>query len=488
MSRKNSVKIRTETDESSGYHFKSSADDSSYVIASKHGLCKQSDDCEPYNEGANECCKLCSLTLDVANLELRRKDGLELTPQKIYGFPNNDLAIIKVTEKSCTPLKLGKILDGKGSYVAYGYKSDKSEPGRLLLGTPEINKDGDTCYFNIESFSTPELIEKSEDYYGVSGSLVIDRNTSDIPVAYSVITMNEENNDLLGESLFDIDFRELHDFYKSKIFSKQRGKVSVDTSFKEHFKEIESIQVDNNLCVSVLVPTQKGFPHFNLNPIAESLTNEFDLILGNNPKNKAMNTISALRVLEEKKELLPVYKLLSSRIVESMMNAPHIYSTYIDDSHYHHLHLLNDTESGVGFVISSFGGEGDLTEKFNSALNQMVYNINHYALSTKLISERAFLDMKYNHEECELLYEALFGDHCEIIDNLSIIHCINLQSCLATDDVPVETQIKELVKQAISNIDEMTLNTISQGLNVSLYVVPMNKSNELTEIMEVILK
>ncbi|POC50916.1 hypothetical protein VV7356_10135 [Vibrio vulnificus] len=57
-----------------------------------------------------------------------------------------------------------------------------------------------------------------------------------------------------------------------------------------------------------------------------------------------------------------------------------IYSTYIDDSHYHHMHLLNDTENGVSFVISSFGGEGDLTEKFNFALNQMVYNINHYSL------------------------------------------------------------------------------------------------------------
>ncbi len=57
------------------------------------------------------------------------------------------------------------------------------------------------------------------------------------------------------------------------------------------------------------------------------------------------------------------------------MNAPHIYSTYIDDSHYHHMHLLNDTDNGISFVISSFGGEGDLTEKFNFALNQMVYNI-----------------------------------------------------------------------------------------------------------------
>ncbi|PUZ88284.1 hypothetical protein DC364_23510, partial [Vibrio vulnificus] len=114
--------------------------------------------------------------------------------------------------------------------------------------------------------------------------------------------------------------------------------------------------------------------------------------------------------------------------------------------------------------------------------------INHYSLSTKLISERAFLDMKYSHEECELLYEVLFGDHSEVIDNLSIIHCIDLQSSLASNDVPVEEQIKEQVKQAISNIDKMTLNMISQGLNVSLYVIPTNRSNELTEIMESLLK
>ncbi|BDP32886.1 hypothetical protein [Vibrio vulnificus] len=486
MSRKNSVKIVTRIAESSGYHFKSSADDSSYVIASKHGLCHKSDDCGPYNNRVTDCCKSCSVTFDLTDVELRKKDGLKLTAQKIFVFPNNDISIIKVTEKSQTPLKLGKVSENTGSYVAYGYKSEKTEPGRLLLSAPEINDD--ECYFNIDSFSTPELVEKSEDYYGVSGSLVIDRTTSDIPVAYSVITTNEESNDLSGDLLYDIDFNELHDFFGSKIFSKQRCKVSVDTSFKEHFKEIDAIQVNTSLCVSVLIPTQKGFPHFNLNPIAESLTNEFDLILGSNPKNKAMNTVSALRVLEEKKELLPVYKLLSSRIVESMMNAPHIYSTYIDDSHYHHMHLLNDTENGMSFVISSFGGEGDLTEKFNFALNQMVYNINHYSLSTKLISERAFLDMKYSHEECELLYEVLFGDHSEVIDNLSIIHCIDLQSSLASNDVPVEEQIKEQVKQAISNIDKMTLNMISQGLNVSLYVIPTNRSNELTEIMESLLK
>ncbi|MEZ8504661.1 hypothetical protein AB6D08_25695 [Vibrio splendidus] len=486
MSRQNAVKIVTAIAESSGYHFKSNADDSSYVIASKHGLCHKSDDCGSYNDNVKDCCKLCPISLDHADIKLQNQNGLKLTPQKVFSFPSNDIAIIEVEEQSLTTLKLGKVSEHNGSYVTYGYKSGKIAPARVLLNSPEINED--ECYFNIESNSTPELIEKSDDYYGVSGSLVIDRVRSNVAVAYSVITTNEESNDLAGDLLFDINFNELHDFFGSNIFSKQRCKVSVDTTFKDHFKEIDTIQVNANLCLSVLIPTKKGFPHFNLNPIAESLTNEFDLILGTNPKNKTLNTVSALKVLEEKKALLPVYKLLSSRIVESMMNAPHIYSTYIDDSNYHHMHLLNEAESGSSFIISNFGGEGKLIDKLDNSLNRMIGNINNYSLSTRLISERAFLNMKYTREECDLLYEVLFGEESEVITNLSVIHCVDLQSFFVPNSEPIERQIVEQVNTAISNIDEMTLSMINQGLSVSLYVIPTNRSNELTELMEVILK
>ncbi|MCF5888656.1 DUF1837 domain-containing protein [Aeromonas veronii] len=481
MSRKNTVKIITATSESSGYHFKSSEDDSSYVIASKHGLCNLSDDC------TTNCCKSCDVTIDISMLTLYKSNNDRLTPQKIYRFPNNDIAIIQVLEKSFTPLKLGKLEDNLGNFFAFGYKAEKHTPLRLLLNSPEIN--GDECYFNIEGNSTPELIEKSLDYNGISGSLVIGRDSIDIPTAYSIITTNEENNDLSGDILYDIDFNELHDFFGTRVFSKQRSKLTFDTSFKNNFKKVDSIQVSQYLTVSILVPAERGFPYFNLNPIARALTNELGVVLGHKDKalNKTVLTASALQVLRDQKDKQPVYKLLSSRVAESMMNAPHIYSTYIDHSHYHHVHLLNDSDTGFELMVSSFGGEGDLTDKLNSALEQIIKNINNYSFNSKLISERAFLDMKYSHEECEFLYEILFGEQKEFINNLAMLHCIDLQLITISTLKPIEEQIKSLVEIAIYNIDSATLNSISHGLNISLYIIPMNKSNELAGLVEEIL-
>ena len=487
MSRKNAVKIITAISESSGYHFKSCADDSSYVIASKHGLCTFTEDCEPYQCGVKDCCKFCDIDLDISNLSLTKKDGKSLTPKKVYGFPNKDIAIVQVMEKSFTPLKLGKIKENIGGFLAFGYKSETSDPSRLLLDAPEV--DGDVCYFNIESNSTPELIEKSVGYYGMSGSLVIGRGSTDIPVAYSVITTNEESNDLLGDALYDIDYDELNTIFESNIFSKQNISIRVNTEFKDYFEEIDVIKVSENLSISVLVPIEKGFPYFNLSPIATSLTNELELVLGHKDKalNKSVLIASALQVLRNEKEKQPTYKLLSSRVVESMMNAPHIYSTYIDHSHYHHIHLLNEKDSEVDYVVSCFGGEGDLTEKLNQAINQIVDNINHYSFNSRLISDRAFLNMKYSHEECELLYEVLFGEQKGFISNISIINCIDLNICINHKVGSIEDQIRNLVHNAVSNIEVSTLESISRGLKLYLYIIPVNKGNELTELVEGIL-
>lgn len=487
MSRKNTVKIVTKISESSGYHFKSTEDDSSYVIASKHGLCHLSKDCKEYNEGQIDCCKSCNVELSISNVTLCTQRNLLLTPLKIYSFPNNDIAIIKVLEKSFTPLKLGKLEEYTGSFIAHGYKAGKKDSSRLILNSPEL--DNNQCYFNIESNSTSELIEKSQNYYGISGSLVIGQSSTDIPIAYSILTTNEEENDLFGDVLYDIDYEPLHLFFGSKIFSKKQSNIPFDIKFKEYFKELDIVKVNENLAITVLIPADKGFPYFNLNPIANALTNELGFILGHEDKsiNNTVLTSSALQVLKKHKNKQPVYKLLSSRIVESVMSAPHIYSTYIDHSHYHHIHLLNKSDSGFEFIISNFGGEGDLSEKFNKALQEMVKNINKYSFNSKLISKRAFLEMRYNHEECELLYEVLFNEHDDIIRNLAIIHCMDLQCIGYSKGELIEEHIKQLVHNAASSIDRELLDLVKQGLNVNLYVLPTNKSNELAELMEEIL-
>ncbi|MGI2038596.1 hypothetical protein ACRN9Z_10970 [Shewanella frigidimarina] len=280
----------------------------------------------------------------------------------------------------------------------------------------------------------------------------------------------------------------MHNFFGSTIFTKQRCKISINTNFKNNFKTISTVSISDKLILSILIPSQKGFPFFNLNPIAKSLTNEFGVILGDNNENKTMLTISALRVLEQKKELQPAYKLLASRIVESMMNAPHIYSTYIDHTHYHHVHMLNDSENGAEFIVSSYGGEENLCEQLNFTLGEMLHQLNHYAFDASLIAERSFLDVKYSQEECEALYEVLFGNQDDFIRNLSIMHCINLQYHNVPKGSTVEGDIELLVKQAIDKIEQSTLDAIHHELSVNLYILPMNKSNELTELVGELLK
>ncbi|OAJ94451.1 hypothetical protein [Vibrio bivalvicida] len=486
MSRRNAVKIKTLLSESSGYHFKSSSDESSYVIGSKHGFCNKVDDCQPYNDGEPDCCRVCDVQLDISTISLYKKSNQKLTPLRVYSFPKHDIAVIEVEELSTTPIKIGTLEESKGEYVATGYKSDSDCPSRLLLNNPEL--EGDECYFNVESNVVAELVEKSEELVGMSGSLVVSKLNSDIPIAYSVITTNEEANDVLGELLQLVNFEPMNDFFGSKIIHKQRCKINIDTKFKDHFKVLSTITVCDNLDLTVLIPVKKGFPHFNLNPIASSLISEFETILGHNSENKSMLTVSALRVLEQKRELQPAYKLLTSRLVESMLNAPHIYSTYIDHMHYHHVHLLNDSEAGAEFLVSSFGGEGASETDLDTTLEHILHRVNSYAYNPSLISERAFLDVKYSEEECEALYEVLFGENDDFIRNISIMYCINLQYLFASPDLEVEKQIEQFVEKAGKNINKSTLQQIENRLNVNLYVLPTNKCNELTELVEGLLK
>ncbi|EAV1248892.1 hypothetical protein EU612_22460, partial [Salmonella enterica] len=74
--------------------------------------------------------------------------------------------------------------------------------------------------YNIESNSTPDLIEKSKGYKGVSGGLVLEYPESDFPVAHAVIIENGKNNDLIAESLNDIDHDVINKFFDCVLFHK----------------------------------------------------------------------------------------------------------------------------------------------------------------------------------------------------------------------------------------------------------------------------
>lgn len=483
MSRYNAVKIVANNAHSTGYHFKSSEDDTSYVIASKHGVCKKTSSCDLYLNNIKNCCRSCQVKITTDDIILSSKKYTNITAKKIFVFPTTDLVIISVEELSYTPLKIAQSNQSQDiEYVCYGFTEGNLEAGRVLLGCPELDDTG-ICFFNIESFSTPELTEKSTSYKGMSGSLVIDLNAQDTPVAYSIITNNEPNNDLSGESLSELDFDDLYKYFDSKLFSSSKNTISVDISLKEQFKEIDRIKVNGNTCITILVPAKNGFPYFNLKPIVEKIADEFGVVLGTSAANKTLNSVSALRVIRENKKLKPVYQLFSSRVVEAMLNAPHIYSSYIEDSNYHHMHFINSAEK-VDFVVSSFGGEDDLVADVDKALESMTKNINHYAISSKLIADRSFLNMKYSHQECELLYQVLFVEQNEVVKNISLVYCMHIQSPAG---VALEKYLVNSAKEACANIKSETLELIGKGLNVKLFLVPLNEKDELTELMETIL-
>jgi hypothetical protein len=483
MSRANAIKIIANYEHSTGYHFKSSEDKSSYVITSKHGICKETATCVPFNNNDDNCCRTCPVKITTDEIKLISQNEKQLTPQKIYSFPNNDLAIVSVSELSFTPLKIGNTQKNPNNkYVCYGYKGEKLEAGRILLGDAELDAEHGITYFNIDSFTIPELTEKSESYDGVSGSLVIGADSQDIVVAYSTIVKNEENNDLSGESLAEVNYEELHKFFNSIIFTNNKACISIDTSLSEQFEQLEEYNINESIKVNLLVPINKGFPYFNLNPIVEKLADEFGLVLGTSSKNKTLNSFSALKVLRENRDLKPVYQLFSSRVVEALLNAPHIYSSYINDSNYHHMHYINGSDE-VDFIISGFGGGDDLHNDINLALEKMAKNINNYTISSKLISERSFLNMKFSHQECELLYQVLFSEEDEVVRNLSIVYCMDVQSCIS-DNILIKERIKRISKEACSKIKQETLQLINKGLSVNLFVIPLNEKNELTELME----
>lgn len=481
MSRNNAVKIVANNAHSTGYHFKSSEDESSYVITSKHGVCKQTGSCDLYLKNVENCCRSCQVEITPDDISLSSKNYKKITPNKVYVFPAADLAILGVDELSYTPLKLGQFKQPTDTkYVCYGFSEGESEVGRILLGSPEPDFKTGICFFNIESFTTPELTEKSESYKGVSGSLVIGGNSQDIAVAYSIIANNEKNNDLSGESLYDLDFNDLYKFFNSKIFSTNKNSITIDTSLKEHFKELDCFEINGSSTITILVPTKKGFPYFNLTPIIEKIADDFGFVLGTNARSKTLNSLSALKVIKESRKLKPVYQLFSSRIVEAMLNAPHIYSSFIEDSNYHHMHFMNSGDE-IDFVVSAFGGENDLAVDIDNAIAIMAKNINHYAISSKLIAERSFLNMKYSHQECELLYQVLFSEKDEVVKNLSIVYCIDIQPY---SKVSLEQHIIKSVKEACAKIKSETLELINKGLNVNLFLVPLNEKEELTELME----
>ncbi|NUG02916.1 ATP-binding protein, partial [Acinetobacter oleivorans] len=88
----------------------------------------------------------------------------------------------------------------------------------LVFDTPRVI---DTLiYYNLHSNPIPNLIEKEDNFDGISGSIVF-TNHEKYPTAKALIIHNENHNDIGAESLDTLNFSEINDFFDCKVFDQR---------------------------------------------------------------------------------------------------------------------------------------------------------------------------------------------------------------------------------------------------------------------------
>lgn len=479
MSRKNSVKIIA-TEHSSGYHFKASSGSESFVISSKHGLCDIKDVCSLRLNDTNDSCQSCLRDIDLSKVKFFRSgiDQNELTPEKIYIFPDRDVVITKVTESAIVPLRIGSL--DKKEYCLYGFKGDDYKPGRIPLNLPELEEN--FCIFNISTDNTPNLEEKNSSYGGLSGALVIEQKKTDFPVAHAVITDNLPNSDLGGAILHTANLAHLNSFFGCTVFHNSAITNIVNSNVYDNFHLIERVKVTERFSISVLAPKERGFPFFNFNKISESLFSKFYYVFGSFKDSVEKSVLASRNIIVRNVELEPVNKLFSSRLTESYLQAPHVYSTAIDDSNYHHMHFMNKPDGSLKLIVSNYCGADDFEQDLTNSFYKMLDNINCYSMNDRLLLERSYLSKEMDPALSESLYEALMDFNNQPITSLCLLYTISLLHYRCPPDTDINKFMVKLVNDASALIDRNYLSKLDYGLEVEIIAVPVNHRTEMSEI------
>ena len=218
MNTNNLIQVHTLTDNSSGYFFKSFDDEKSFVITSKHSICDQKKSCDLYQRKVDGCCRACTKEFDIKDIKLlKNNDKATLQIEKIYYEKTKDLVIVSVIDHATDKL----IINGKSSsdsYVTFGFNSLESGVTSLVFDTPRVI---DTLiYYNLHSNPIPNLIEKEDNFDGISGSVVFTHHEK-YPTAKALIIHNENHNDIGAESLDTLNFSEINDFFECKVFDQR---------------------------------------------------------------------------------------------------------------------------------------------------------------------------------------------------------------------------------------------------------------------------
>ncbi|WP_262471942.1 ATP-binding protein [Acinetobacter sp. WU_MDCI_Abxb74] len=215
MNTNNLIQVKVLQNESSGFFFKSYDENKSFVITSKHSICEFRSTCNLIESSVKDCCRTCPLEFDTQKIQLL-SNNVSLHVEKIYYEKSKDLVIINVTETANDTL----IINEKSIsdyYVSFGFNSRDFGVTPLVFDAPRIV---DTLiYYNLHSDPTPNLIEKEENFKGISGSLIFTHH--DYPTAKALIIHNENHNDFGAESLDTLNFSEINDFFDCRVFDQR---------------------------------------------------------------------------------------------------------------------------------------------------------------------------------------------------------------------------------------------------------------------------
>ncbi|ABZ75982.1 hypothetical protein Shal_1416 [Shewanella halifaxensis HAW-EB4] len=482
MSKVNAVKVIKHDPDGdmfgSGLFFKACCNSQSFVLTSKHSICQYTDDCESFTESNLNECRTCIKEQDLAGLELKQDDRV-LTPNDLFISKNQDIAVVSVFEISQVELDIRNI-EQDVEYSFYGFKKDSTRAGRILVGQP-VEYDL-YAHFNITSNAVTELVEKSESFYGLSGSVIFRGEGKSIIEVYAVVTDNEENNDVGCELLAGNFLDDVNSHFKCEVFSvKSKCQLSPNSfsDIKKLFNSIHVEKLSDSCNVEALIPKDLGYPFFNFKSIVEELSESFVEVLGTNSTNEAKRAISAVNVLLQKREYEPAKKLLTSRIMESYLSAPHVFSSTIDCDRYYNLHLRANAGTAE-YIYSDFHGSGDLKSNILYAVENMFGSINDFSYS--LLESNSLIRLSSN-KDYELFFEMIFSEDTCKVKSIAILCTFPLteldQSLTSSRDLVTE-KIIEIIKE----LKEDLINRTKYGVNLYLFVLPVNSRQEIANLLE----
>lgn len=220
MNNESLIKVVTLNSESTGYLFLSYDEAKSFVITSKHSICDQKDNCDPYKNKEDGCCRTCPKEFTIENIHLLQEVTQEkLNISKIFYDKNKDLTIIEVNERATEKLTINENIY-TDSYIARGFNKKDKDWINLDLDKPKPF--GSMIHYRHSS-SNPNLVEKKDNFKGISGSVVFTYHQENSQqIAKALIIHNENHNDFGAESLETLDFDYINTFFECHVFHRKK--------------------------------------------------------------------------------------------------------------------------------------------------------------------------------------------------------------------------------------------------------------------------